>query len=331
MSRIAFGSRFMGSGRSAMRALAILVSCSTALPAAEVLRADGTRVAVKEPRKDSKGDWTGELEGRRTILKPGESAVVIDDEGAEHENIPPLEDAAMSEPADAALAALKSVAKHDGPEVLFALARLSEYRTTGMRDALVALLEEKDRHLRTVAIRGLGALLPKETVARAARAVLDEKDRATRRATADSLFAVQVILRRADCRDTILEGIADADAEIRIKFALLAPPEIAEAIPVLRKDGLKHADHHVRESAALELGRRGDAGGEDVLIAMLARALPKEATTGSFEEGHFIAEKVAICAMLGGLGSEKSKAALSKAAKSKLPAVAAAASAALGG
>jgi hypothetical protein len=91
---------------------------------------------------------------------------------------------------------------------------------------------------------------------------------------------------------------------------------------VLKADGLKSSDHHDRESAALELGRRGDSSGESILVGMLARdKLPGFDGGDALMETCLIQEQVEVCRVLGKLGSDSAKAALKKATASRREAV----------
>jgi HEAT repeat protein len=197
-------------------------------------------------------------------------------------------------------------------------------------DALVALAGDAKKDLRARAYRALTALRTRESVAAAGAAILLEKDDAARRTTASLLFAVQGIFGRADTAQTVKAGIADRDAGVRVAFAMLSPPDMEAANVVLRTDGIKHPDHHVRESAAMELGKRGDAAGETILAGMLARtSLPGAEKGEPIYERLLIEEQVAVCRILGKLGTVKGRAALAKAAKSKHEVVRKAAEAAL--
>src|SRR5690606_14185359 len=134
---------------------------------------------------------------------------------------------------------------------------------------------------------------------------------------------VQEIVRRCDAAKSVERGIEDKDSVVRVVFALLAPADLAAGSAVLRTDGLKSRDHHIRESAALELGRRGDAAaGESVLIGMLGRnRLPGFDGAAAPMEELLVREQVEICRILGGHGSESGKAALRNATSSRFAAV----------
>jgi hypothetical protein len=117
---------------------------------------------------------------------------------------------------------------------------------------------------------------------------------------------------------------------VRIVFALLSPHDDAAATAVLRADGIKNADHHIRESSALELGRRGDGAGESILVGMLARSrLPGFDQDTALMEQYLIREQVEVAGVLGRLGTGSAKAALRKAATSRFEPVRKAAEAAL--
>jgi HEAT repeat protein len=295
--------------------------------AAEIVYADGRRESVADPRQDGKGQWLATIEGRRTVLRPGEVVVIVDDAGAETVTIP-----ALAEPPDppetaAALAGLRDP-KNDGWQQ--SAEQLARRPSRALLDALAALCADKNKELRRRGVAALARLRTRESVAAAAAAVVAEKDAALRRELASSLFSVQEIFRRADTAASVKAGVADKDAIVRVAFASLSPPDFAPAIPVLEADGLGSADHHVRESAAMELGERGDASGEGVLVSMLARtSMPGVTDDPALMERLLVREQVAICRILGKLGTPGGKAALEKAKSSKFDAVRKAAEAAL--
>ncbi len=275
------------------------------------VHADGRREVVEQPAKDSKGQWMGTIDGRRQRLVPGEVVALLDGEGVETSLVPELGSAPKSAEQDALLAQL-SDPKNDN--WFLAATQIAAPPTRAVHDALLELCGAKRKELRARAIAALTRLRTKESSLAAARAVLDEKDAKTRRDAAAALFSVREILRRCDAAELVQEGLADSDALVRIEFALVAPHDLALASEVLRKEGLRHSDHHVRESAAVELGRRGDAAGIGVLTAMLARtSLPGLDTDVETATRVLVAEQVDVCEILGRLGGDAAKAALSKA------------------
>lgn len=177
----------------------------------------------------------------------------------------------------------------------------------------------------------LAQLKTKESSLAGARLVLAEKDAKARREAAGALFSVREILRRSDAADLIQSGLADKDALVRVEFALVAPHDLELAAEVLRKDGLRSSDHHTRESAAFDLGLRGDASGGSILVSMLLRSkMPGMEEDPELSDRYLILEQVRICEIFGKLGTEAGKAALSKAkANSPHEAVRKAAAAAL--
>ncbi len=308
-------------------ALALCFSAATAAFAAEIEFADGRRETVADPKQDSKGQWLATRDGRRTVLKPGDVVAIVDDAGKETVTIPALAEAPDTPEVTAALATVKTGADGAWEAALDVLAKRP---TQAVIDALVALAGDAKKDLRGRAYRALCALKTRESVAAAGAAILREKDDATRRASTSLLFAVQGIFERSDTLETVKAGIADRDAGVRVAFAMLSPPDMEAANAVLRTDGIKHPDHHVRESSAMELGKRGDAAGESILAGMLGRtSLPGAEKGEAIYERLLIEEQVAVCRIFGKLKTEKGRAALMKATKSKHEAVRKAAEAAL--
>lgn len=289
----------------------VLALTTTTARAAEVVFADGRREPVTEPRRDAKGVWTATREGRRTVLEPGDVVAVVDDAGTETVTIP-----ATADPPDApeAAALLASLRDPKNPSWRQTADQLAERPTKSVLDALVALASDPAKESRRRAVAALARLRTREGVVAAATAILAEKDAALRRESASVLFSVQEIFRRAPTEDVVRKGIADRDAIVRIDFALLAPHDVEAAGEVLRKEGLKSGDHHVRESAAVALGRRGDGAGEGILVGMLARARLPGIDDEALMERLMIREKVEICGILGKLATDSAKAALRKAA-----------------
>lgn len=306
---------------------AVLVAAGAATFAAEIEFADGRRETVTDPKQDSKGQWLATRDGRRTVLKPGDVVAIVDDAGKETITIPALADAPDPPEVAAALATVKSAVDGAWEPALDVLAKRP---TQAVIDALVALAGDAKKDLRARAYRALAALRTRESVAAAGAAILREKDDATRRTCTSLLFAVQGIFERADTLETVKAGVADRDAGVRVAFAMLSPQDMEAANAVLRTDGIMHPDHHVRESAAMELGRRGDAAGESILIGMLARvSLPGAEKGEPIYERLLIDEQVAVCRIFAKLKTEKTRLALAKAGKSRFEAVRAAAKAAL--
>src|SRR5262245_7622978 len=220
--------------RTGWLALIAFAISSGAADAAEVVYADGRHEAVADPRKDGKGQWLATIEGRRTVLRPGEVVVIVDDAGAETVTIP-----ALAEPPDppetaASLASLRDP-KNDAWQQ--AAEQLARRPTRALLDSLVALGKEKVKELRRGGVTALARLRTKESVEAAAAAVLAEKDAALRRDVASVLFSVQGIFRRADTAASVQAGVADKDAIVRVVFASLSPRDFAPAIAVLKADG----------------------------------------------------------------------------------------------
>lgn len=309
-------------------ALAVLALFPLVVPssAADVaIHADGRRQTVEDPRKDSAGRWMATVEGRRTPLG-ARVVALVDAKGAETVLIPELSDAPKSAEQDAALQQLLDP-RNEGWTL--AGERLAQPPSRAVLDELLALARSPKKELRGRAITALTWLPTRESALAAAQAVLAEKDVGLRRDGASALHAVREILRRCDSLELIQTGIADKDASVRVTFALLAPADLEPAKDLLRKEGLKHSDHHVRESAALELGRRGDSAGESILIAMLARTKLPGIDDPALNERYLIEEHVAICEVLAQFDSDAARKALEKAAKSPHEAVRKAAEAAL--
>lgn len=311
-------------------AVVIAAACAGLAHAAEVIHADGHHEDVEALTKDAQGRWSAVVDGRRTTLRPGEIAAVVDDEGRETATIPELADAPDAAPVQAALARLADPKN----EMWFPDAELLGARPTkSLHDALVALTVHADPKLRRRGVVALARLRTKESVAAAAKAVVAEKDTAARRDGATALFAAREILGRADAAETIRAGLADKDAAVRLGFAFLAPPGDERAVAVLKASGLADADHHVRESAATELARRGDGAGERILVDMLARKRMPGVDPGDAALGErlLVREQVEICTLLAKLKSARGKAALESARKSPFEKVRAAAEKALEG
>lgn len=291
----------------------------------QLVHADGRREEGRDVRQDDRGRWTAELEGRRVLLRPGDIIATIDDAGKEVDLIPRLLPDGRNAADDALLA---SLAERRSEAWVQAVEALGQRRTRGVFSALVELAGDKDKDLRGRAITALCRLATRESVVAATEAVLGEKDRALRRLAASTLFSVQEVFRRCDLAAATEQGLADQDGELRITFALLAPRDCAAAVPVLLADGLGSRDHHTRESAALELGHRGDAAGEKVLAGMLARTKLPGLDDAELNARYLVREQVEVCAVFGGLRTKTAVAALEKARRSPHAAVRTAAEAA---
>lgn len=312
--------------------LTILATCVLVLQAhaqsAEIIFADGRHELIKEPKRDAQGRWTALRDGRRTTLRAGEIVVVIDEAGKENITIPDLVNTPDPPETTTLLASLRDLKNAAWRQTV---EQLSMRPTKSLHDALVVMASDSKKELRLRAVNAVAALKTKESVLVATTAVLAEKDVSVRRDMAYVLYSVQEIFKRCDTVKSVATGLADKDSIVRIVFAMLSPRDLSAAIPVLRNDGLKNGDHHVRESAATELGRRGDNSGESILIGMLARTkLPGFDGGDALMEKLMIDEQVEVCSILGKLGSDAGKAALKKAKTSKLEAVRKAAEAALG-
>lgn len=309
-------------------ALVLTTLATATLAVADIaIYADGRRAEVESPAKDSKGEWLGTIDGRRQRLKLGEIVALVDDKGQETSLIPVLSDGARPPAFDSALAILSDTKS----EMWFeAVRQITSPPTHVAFDALVELAKSNKKELRLRAVNGLAALATKESSLAAAKLVLEEKDSKSRRDLAGALFSVREILRRSDAAELIGAGLADKDSLVRVEFALVAPHDLELATEVLRKDGLKYSDHHVRESAAVDLGLRGDATGVKVLAAMLARSkMPGLDAEPELGQRLLIAEQVEICRIIGKLGGDTAKSALTKARSSPHEAVRKAAEAAL--
>lgn len=310
-------------------ALALVAQAPAAQKPAHALHADGRREAITNPRQDGQGRWTAEVDGRRTPLAAGEIVAIIDSDGKETWIVPKLSDATA--PPDASLLApLKDLKNR---EWFTAAEKAAAMRTQGMLEALVSLAADPAPELRRRGFQALLRMRTEESARATADLVLAERDSKIRREHASLLFSVQSILRHCLSTETLETGLADKDADVRTVFAHLTPRENRAAIEVLKKDELKHSDHHRRESAALELAERGDTAGEAILIGMLQRTkLPGFDGGDALMEKLLIEEQMSVCRVLAKFGTEKAKAALKQAASSsKLPAVRAAAKAALEG
>lgn len=302
---------------------------STAV-AGEIVFADGRREDAKGLISNAKGDWSYEKEGRRVGVRPGEVAAVIDDEGKETIVIPLLGTEPDSGDTAAKIESLQDPKNETWPILV---EQLGLRPTQTKLDALLALTTDKNKEVRVRGVRGLAGLRTRESTLTAARAVLDEKDAKTRGEAAYTLFAVCEIFRRCDSSESskcVERGLTDKAGPVRYVFAMLAPHDLEAAKVILRgSDGLKSSDHHVRESAAMELGKRGDPAGESVLIGLLARSKMPEIDDPELMKRLLIEEQVQVCSILGKLGTKNGIAALEKAKKSPHVAVSQAAHAAL--
>jgi hypothetical protein len=295
--------------------------------AVQLVHADGRREPAAAPHQDGKGRWSVEREGRRTVLRPGEVVAIVDDKGKETVMIPELDTSADTAETTALLASLRDPKNKAWEE---ALAPLGERRTRSVFEALLAQTKDSRKELRLRAIQALSRLCTKASAMAVANAVLAEKDAGTRKAAASAMFALGEVLRRCDFAATLEQGLASKDVEVRLPFAMVAPPDDAAAAAVLRNDGLKHSDHHMREAAAMELAERGDAAGEGVLLGMLARSkIPGLDGDAAFQERELIREQAHLCTLLGKLDTATAKAALTKASSSRFEAVRQAATEAL--
>lgn len=279
----------------------------------EVIYADGRRVEVEDARKGSGERWTATIDGHRTVLRPGEVvAVVIGSE--ETVIIPALDEGPLSPASQAALA---SAVDPKNRSYQPALAQVVTPPSRAVFEAFESLVQDKDKRLRARGIEGLVHLRTRESVLAAAAAVLAEKKKSVRRDAASALFAAQEVFKRSEGADLVTAGLEDKERVVRYVFAMLAPADHEAAKAVLRDEGLTDRDHHVREAAALELGRRGDSAGESVLVGMLARQkLPGFGKDREAMERFLVLEHVAVCRTLGSFDSDTARAALVKAQSS---------------
>lgn len=285
----------------------------------EIVHADGRREQVTEPRVGANGQWTAMIDGRRVPLRAGEIVVVIDDAGAETITIPPTVDEADTPEVESVLASLRDPKDESW---MVAIERLGAHPTKSLQAALEALTVDANEELRRRGIQALTRVRTREATIAATKAVLAEKDKTLRREAASALFAVEEIFRRCDgTAELVKQGMVDLERDVRFVFAMLSNRDDADAIPVLKKDGLGNPDHHVRESAALELGRRGNVAGEKILIGILGWTKLDASDDPALNERLLTEQQVEVCDVLGGFGTATAKAALEKARKSKLPAV----------
>ncbi len=296
--------------------------------AGELIFANGTHESVKDARKDSKGQWYAEREGHRTPLRAGDVVVVIDDAGKETVTIPELVEGAPSQEAEAALAKLRDPKNVTWQEELESFP-MPPFKAT--HDALLVLSKDSKQEMRRRAVHGLSHLRTKASVMAASEAILAEKDSGLRRELASVLFSVEEIFSRCENGEAIKAGLADKESAVRYAYAMLAPDDLEAARTVLRgSDGIGNSDHHFRESAAEELGERGDGAGATILIGMLARnKIPGLDCDEALATKLLVAEHVRLCKVLGKLGTPAAKTALEKAKKSPHAAVRDAATAAL--
>jgi HEAT repeat protein len=295
--------------------------------AADVLvHADGRRTEGKDPRVDNRGGCSVEVEGRRVVLAPGEVVATIDAEGRETDFMPKLAEGPLDPALEAALARVGDPRDDNWAEAALAL-QARPHRA--IHDGLVALAASGKAELRLRALTALAWLRTRESVVAAAERVLAEKDPKTRFGATSALYAAQEVYRRADTAALTQAGLVHADKNVRIDFALLAPLDVEAAVPVLQKDGLRSSDHHVRESAAVALGKRGDGSGEKILREMLARKTMPGVDDPELGTRLLVEEQTELCEILGKLGSKTAVGALEKALRSPHEAVRAAARKAL--
>lgn len=292
----------------------------------EWIHADGRRTTVSAPRADSKGRWSAEIDGRRTPVKPGDVVAVVDGEG--HETAIPneLTDDPWTPADDALLASLRDVRSTTWHETV-------ESRVAPPRRVLLERLKElgteKRADVRARATTALVMMRTKDAVRAAVDAVLAESDKSARVAGASALYSVVEIYRRMDLEEATRRGLADKESAVRFAFAWLAPDDFADAVPVLKRDGLANSDHHVKESAAFALARHGDAAGESILCSMLARDKIPGVDDADMNTRMLVREQVDVCRLLGKLATKGAIAALERATRSKHEAVRAAAAKAL--
>lgn len=158
---------------------------------------------------------------------------------------------------------------------------------------------------------------------------------ATRERVATSLSRVVGAIRVRGWGPRLAPLLTDRHRGVRIAVALaLGHAGVADAAAVLKKDGLRDRDHHVREAAAEALATLGDASGVRILLKMLTRTKHPAMTTAADRKDPtlvriMIDEKVRVCRLLGALRATTAKAALTKAARSQHADLAAAAKRAL--
>ena len=303
--------------RKSLLSLILLAALANLCVAGEILYADGRTAVALEPRQDSAGRWTAEIEGHRIRLDPGRVVAVIADDGTVADLIPPLGDDPLTPEATAVLASLREPG-NDTWQVAFQA--LAEHPTRAILDDLIQLTSHKDKLLRLRAVQALTQLATRESVTAAAHAVLAEPHKGTRADAASALFNVREIFTRSEALQTIPEAIANDDKTTRVIFALLGAADGDDAVlEVLRKDGVRSNDHHVREEAAIALAKRGDSSGLKILTGMLSRKqIPGlEELSDETRTRMLIHEHVVICDALAKLGDKAALPALRKAVKSE--------------
>jgi HEAT repeat protein len=130
---------------------------------------------------------------------------------------------------------------------------------------------------------------------------------------ASSLSGIAGLVATQGWQEKLRPGLEHKDRTVRALFSLaLGRAGDATAIPVLRRDALTHADHHVRESAAETLAELGDDGGLDLLLKMARRTKHPAG-----DDAILLAERIRVCGLLGKLGNEKAVTTLKTIARSR--------------
>ncbi|MCA8966430.1 MAG: hypothetical protein KDC48_16235 [Planctomycetes bacterium] len=287
--------------------------------AVTLLHANGDTQAVTDARKNSKGEWTAATGGRRVRIHPGDVIAIVAADGTETVIIPELSSAPIDSTADAALARLRQPKNKTWQADVELLAKGA---SRAVFEQLSTMAKDPHKEARLRAVTALAALRTKESSLEVASAVLQEKDARLRGELASLLHSIKEVLRRSTVADLIPAGLAHDNPEVRVTFAMIAAPEDAAALKVLRESGLSHRDHHFREAAALELGLRGDSAGEKLLIRMLSRSrVPGVEGDVAFREQALIKEQVQVCTALGKIATDDAKVALRAARSSPHEAV----------
>ena len=287
------------------RVLILLGLVSAPVVATEIVHLDGTRTNSERVVVKDDVILVAFDKGMRQIPKAGVAMIVNDDGGRV------ILDRKLVEGAPASQADIKALETADGAAYLTARQRLAASMSREVFAKAKELSKAKKPETRARAGEVLAGLGVPESLDAAVAIALKDKSAAVRNRVASSLFAIIGLIEAHDWHAKLRPGLESEHQKTRATFALvLGMAGDKAAIPVLKRDALRHRDHHFRESAAETLARLGDDAGVDVLVKMLRR---KRHPAG---EEILVVEKIRICGHLERLGAKKALPALRREAKS---------------